>query len=147
MRWKDGEQKVGTHGKRPRTCGDMPGNTETEEVEKGNTQGDDNARPQHSRVVDHLVPTTGEVKEGRTGSPCGYDGHEDNNGGCPKETLETDSIKRGDGILCHDLFFDNELGCSADDGGENRCRETRGLLTRAERTGRRRCLHYFRRVG
>lgn len=59
------------------------------------------------------MPTTGEVKEGRTGSQCGQERHQGNDGGRPKETFETDSIEGGDGILFHDLFFDNELGGSA----------------------------------
>jgi len=70
------------------------------------------------------MPATGEVEEGRTGSPCGHEGHEDNDGGCPEETFETDGVKGGDRVLCHDLFFDDELGCSANVGGMrdgNRC--------------------------
>ena len=98
----------------------MPGNTKTEEVEKGDAQRDDDARPQYGRIVNHLVPTTGKVEEGRTGSPCGQDGHEGNDGGCPKEALETDSIEGGDGVLFHDLFFDDELGRSANNGGYKR---------------------------
>ena len=98
----------------------MPGNTETKEVEKGDAQRDDDARPQHSRVINHLVPTTGEVEEGRAGSPGGHDGHKDNDGGCPKETFETDSIERGDRVLFHDLFFDDELGGSAKQWGRER---------------------------
>ena len=35
VRWKEGEQKAGTHGKRSGTRRDMPSDTETEEVEKG----------------------------------------------------------------------------------------------------------------
>lgn len=119
---------MGTYSKRPRTGRDVSSDTKTEEVEECNTQGDDDARPQNSRIINHLVPTTGKVKEGRTRSPCDQEGHQDNNGGCAKETFETDSIKRGDGILFHDLFFDDELGSSANnrpsrvrminDGGE-----------------------------
>ena len=63
------------------------------------------------------MPATGEVEESRTGSPCGHDGHKHNNRGRPEEAFETDSIEGGDGVLCHDLFFDDKLGCSANDGG------------------------------
>ena len=94
----------------------MSCDTETEEVEKGDAQRDDDTRPQHSRIVNHLMPTTGEVEEGRAGSPRGQDGHEDNDSGRPKEAFETDSIEGGDGVLFHDLLFDDELGCSANDG-------------------------------
>jgi len=80
-------------------------------LKKGNTQCDDDARPQHGGVVNHLVPTTGEVEEGRTRSPGGQDGHEDDNSGCPKKALETDGVEGGDRVLCHDLFFDDKLGC------------------------------------
>ena len=93
----------------------MPGNTETEEVEKGDAECDGDTRPQHGRIVNHLMPTTGEVEKGRTGSPCSQDRHEDNDGGCPKEALKPDSIEGGDRVLFHDLFFDDELGRSADD--------------------------------
>lgn len=112
---EQGEQKVGAYGERPRTCRDVPGNAETEEVEKGNAQRDDDARPKYGGIVNHLVPTTGEIKEGRTGSPCGQDGHANNNGGCPKEAFETDSVEGGDRVLFHDLFFDDELCCGAND--------------------------------
>jgi len=107
------KKKVGTYSKRPRTGRDVPGNAEAEEVEKGNTQCDDDARPQHGGIVNHLVPTTGEVKEGRARSPRGQDGHEDDNGGCSEKAFETDGIEGGDRVLFHDLFFDDELGCGA----------------------------------
>ena len=81
-----------TYGKRPRAGRDVSSNTETKEVEKRNAQGDDDARPQNWRIVNHLVPTTGEVKEGGARSPCGQEWHEENNGGCPKETFEANSI-------------------------------------------------------
>ena len=112
----------------------MPGNAETEEVEKGDAQCNDDTRPQNSRSANHLVPATGEVEEGRAGSPCGHDGHKDNDGGRPEEAFETDSIEGSDRVLCHDLFFDNELGCSASDGGtggENKCWETRGITDKS----------------
>ena len=113
MSRNEGGQKVGTYGKRPRTGRDVPGDAETKEVEKGNAQCNDNARPQHGGIVNHLVPTTGEVEEGRTRSPRGQDGHEDNNGGRPKKAFETDSIEGGDRILRHNFFFDDELGSGA----------------------------------
>jgi hypothetical protein len=116
MSWTKGGQNVGTYGKRPRAGRDMSSDTETKEVEKRNAQGDDDARPQNGRIVNHLVPATGEVKEGRTRSPCCQKGHEENNGGPPKETFEAYSIEGGDGVLFHDLFFDDELGSSTNDG-------------------------------
>ena len=127
----------------------MSSNTETEKVEKGNAQCDDDARPQHGRIVDHLVPTTGEVEEGRTGSPCGHDGHKDDNGTCPEKAFKTYSIEGSDRVFCHDLFFNDELGCGANDGGirGDIGSNEGGLLTRAERTRRKKCLLYFRRVG
>ena len=84
-----------------------------------------------------------EVKEGRAGSPRCHDGHKDNDGDCPEETLETDSVEGGDRIVCHDLFFDDKLGCSAIKGGMRvraSIERRRGLLTRAERTGQKRYL-------
>lgn len=39
------EQKIGTYGKRPGTGGDVPSNAETKEVEKGDAQRNDDARP------------------------------------------------------------------------------------------------------
>lgn len=117
MSWSKGGRKVKTHGKRPRAGRDMPGNAKTEEVEKGNAQCNDYARPQYGGIVDHLVPTTREVEEGGTGSPCGHDGHEENNGRCPEKALKADSVERGDGILFHDLFFNDELRCSANGEG------------------------------
>ena len=97
----------------------MSSNAETEKVEKSNAQGDDDTRPQDRGILNHLVPTTGKVKESRTGGPCSDDGHEDDNGSCPKEPFETDSVERSDGVLFHYLFFDDELGRSADRKGEN----------------------------
>jgi len=128
----------------------VPGDAETEEVEKGNTQCDDDARPQHGGIVNHLVPTTGKIEEGRTGSPGGQDRHEDDDCSCTKEAFETDSIERSDRILFHDLFLNDELGSGANDEGYKRREKTltvtRELLTRAERTRRRRYLLQFRRV-
>lgn len=94
----------------------MSGDTEAKEVEKCDAQGDNDTRPQNGWIINHLVPTAGEVKEGRTGSPCGDEGHEGNDCCRPKETFETDSIEGGDGVLFHNCFFDDELGGSADNG-------------------------------
>src|SRR5579872_2637941 len=94
----------------------MSSNAKAEEVEECNAQGDYDARPQYSRIVNHLVPTTGKVKERGTRSQCNQNGHEDNNGGCSEETFEADSIQWGDGILFHYLFLNEELCCSAEDG-------------------------------
>jgi hypothetical protein len=118
MSWNEGERRAGTYGKRPRTGRDVPGNAETEEVEKGDAQCDDDARPQHGGIVNHLMPTAGEVEEGRTRSPCDQDGYKDDNGSCSKKAFETDSIEGSNRVLCHDLFFDDELGCGANCEGD-----------------------------
>lgn len=107
---------MGTYGKRPRAGRDMSGDTETKEVVKCNAKGNDDTGPQNGRIVNHLVPTAREVEEDRTGSPCSQEGHQGNDGGCPKETFKTDSVEGGNGVFFHYFFFDDELGSGANNG-------------------------------
>lgn len=61
----DGESSGGI-GQAPSCSAHMSGDAEAEVVEQRNTESDRNPRPEDTRGIDHLIPTSWEVKKGRT---------------------------------------------------------------------------------
>lgn len=52
-------------GERPSRGADVPSDAQSEEVEKRDADTYSKPRVQNCRCIDHLIPATGEVKEGR----------------------------------------------------------------------------------
>ena len=91
----------------------MACDAQSKEVEKRDTKRNSHTGPQHGRVIDHLVPPTGQIEERGLVGELPQEGHKDQNRQETEETLEADGNERRNRIAAHDLLFDYELRCSA----------------------------------